>query len=237
MEKIEGLLTKVENIVYSGIDKQEVIKILEIIKCHFPYEILDEIKLYGDYLPKNREVGFSDEKRYLHFLWDALDKSPMCLIANFSIYYRQILGKKLFRSCGENFIAEENVRFNVPGNIIIGNNVFINRGTYIDSKGGVIIGDSVGIGENVTIFTHSHAEHDHSVRTYERVIIEEYSKIYANATILGGVKIKKQGIVGACSLVNKDVSKNTLVVGIPAKKLRDRKNLDKSGKELSLIFS
>jgi len=237
MGKIEELLTKVENVISNGIDKQGVIEILKIIKCPFPYEILDEIMLYGDYLPKNRELGFSNEKRYIHFLWDVLDKSPMCLIANFSIYYRQILGKKLFKSCGKNFVAEENVRFNVPGNIVIGNNVFINRGTYIDSKGGVIIGDSVGIGENVTIFTHSHAEHDHSIRTYETVVIEEYSKIYANATILGGVKIKKQGIVGACSLVNKDVSKNTLVVGTPARKLRERKNLNKNDRELSLIFS
>ncbi|MFL0163792.1 acyltransferase [Candidatus Clostridium helianthi] len=236
MDKIDELLAKIESRLDKGVNKEVVIEILNFIKCPFPFEILNEIKLYGDYLPKNRELGFSDEKRYVHFLWDVLDKSPMCLVANFAIYYRQILAKRLFKSCGKNFVAEENVRFNVPDNIEIGDNVFINRGTYIDSKGGVVIGNSVGIGERAMIFTHSHAEHDHSIRTYEPVIIEDYAKIYSSVTILGGVTIEKQGIVGACSLVNRDVRRNTVVVGTPARELRNRRNLNRNGEELALRF-
>ena len=236
MSKIEELLNRVESILKEELNKEGVIEILDSIKCSFPLEILDEIQLYGDYLPKNKEVGISKEKRYLHFLWDVLDKSPMCLIANFAIPYRQILAKKLFKSCGKNFIAEENVRFNIPDNIEIGDNVFLNKGAFLDSKGGIIIGNSVGVGEGVTIFTHSHEEHNHASRTYATVTIKDYAKIYSNSTILPGVTVEKQGIVAACSLVGKNVDENTLVAGIPAKAIRERKTFNKNEEELKHIW-
>ncbi|AJA48829.1 hexapeptide repeat-containing transferase [Clostridium pasteurianum DSM 525 = ATCC 6013] len=236
MNKIDDLLIQMENIIQKDLNKEGVIHILNILKCSFPFEILDEIQLYGDYLPKNKEIGFSEEKRYLHFLWDALDKSPMCLIANFAIPFRAILANKLFKSCGKNFICEENVRFNVPDNMEIGDNVFINKGTLIDAKGGLIVGNSVGIGEGVTIFTHSHAEHDHSLRTYAPVIIKDYAKIYSNSTILPDTTIGEQSIVAACSLVNKNVAPNSLVAGMPAKHIRDRKTFDNTRDRLGHVW-
>lgn len=236
MNKIDALLEKTEYIINKGITKEGVIEILNILKCSFPVEILDEIQLYGDYLPKNKEVGFSEEKRYLHFLWDVLDKSPMCLISNFAIPFRRILASKLFKSCGKNFIAEENVRFNVPDNIEIGDNVFLNRGVFLDSKGGVTLGNSVVITEGVTIFTHSHTEDDHELRTYSPVIVKDYAKIYSNSTILPGVTIENQAIVAACSLLDKNVEANTLVGGVPARKIRDRKTLGNSEDELNHIW-
>lgn len=236
MNKIDDLLIQMENIIENGINKDGVIRILDILRCPFPFEFLEDIKLYGDYLPKNAELGFSEEKRYLHFLWDVLDKSPMCLIANFAIPFRAMLASKLFKSCGKNFIAEENVRFNIPDNIEMGDNVFINKGTLIDGKGGFIVGNSVGIGEGVTIFTHSHTEHDHSLRNYAPVIIKDYAKIYSNSTILPGVTIGEQSIVAACSLVNKDVEKNALVAGTPAKYIRNRETFDNSRASLGHIW-
>ncbi|CUU46130.1 acyltransferase [Clostridium beijerinckii] len=236
MSKIDELLNEIEVIVNKGINKEGVIEILNFLKCYFPYEILDEMKLYGDYLPKNNELGFSEEKRYLHFLWDVLDKSPMCLISNFAIPYRQMLAKKLFKSCGKNFIAEENVRFNVPDNIEIGDNVFLNRGTFLDSKGGVVLGNSVTLTEGVTIFTHSHEEHNHELRTYAKVTIKDYAKIYSNSTILPGITVEKQSIVAACSLVSENVKENTMVAGVPAKPIRERKTLNRSDEELKHIW-
>lgn len=236
MSRIEQILEKVENILNEEVNKESIIKILDLIKCSFPLEILDEMKLYGDYLPKNKELGFTKEKRYLHFLWEVLDKSPMCLISNFAIPYRQLLAKKLFKSCGKNFIAEENVRFNVPDNIEIGDNVFLNRGTFLDSKGGIVIGNSVTLTEGVTVFTHSHEEHDHVSRTYAPVIIKDYAKVYSNTTILPGVTIEEQGIVAACSLVTEDVSKNTMVAGVPAKTIRERRTFEKKKAELNHMW-
>ena len=233
---IEEALVEVRKIVEDGVNIEGLAKILEILKCPFPIEVLEEMELYTEYLPKNTEDNYNKEKKYLHFLWDILDKTPMCIVANFAIPFRRILAKKLFKSCGKNFIAEENVRFNVPDNIEIVDNAFINKGAFIDSKGGIKIGNSVGIGEGVNIFTHSHSEHEHSLRTYGEVIIDDYAKIYANATILPGVNVDKQGIVAACALVNKNVEANSLVAGVPAKKVRDRITLERNSDELKHIW-
>lgn len=236
MSKITGLLIEIEKIIDDGINDNGVKRILRILKCSLPIDNLDEIEIYSDYLPKNKEKLYSKEKRYLHFLWNVIDKSPMSIITNFSIPFRRILAKKLFKSCGKNLIAEENVRFNVPDNIEIGDDVFLSTGVFIDSKGGVNIGNFVGVAEGVHIFTHSHLEHDHSIREYKPVILKEYSKIYSNCTILPGVTIKKQAIVGACSVVNKDVEKDSLVVGVPIKKARDRKCQERCGEELRHLW-
>lgn len=236
MRKINKLLNKIKQIVEKGVNKEELIVILDLLKISIPTEVLDEIKLYGDYLPKNHEVGLCDEKRYLHFLWDVIDKSPVCLAANFAIPLRRIIAKKLFKSCGENFIAEENVRFNVPDNIEIGDNVFLNRDVYIDSKGGVKLGDFVALTEGVMIFSHSHSERNHEERTYKPVIIENHSKIYCRATILPGVTVRNQAIVAAGSIVDKDVESNSLVAGILAKYIRQRNSMGNTADKLNHIW-
>ena len=233
---IEELLKNLEAIINNGINLEGVEEILRILKFPIPMEILEEMELYTQYLPQNTDENYNLEKRCLHFLWDALDKTPMSVIANFAIPFRRMIAGKLFKSCGKNLIIEENVRFNVPDKIEMGDNVFINKGSFIDSKGGVKIGNSVAIGEGVTIFTHSHEEHDHAYRTYGQVVVGDYAKIYSNAVVLQGVNIEKQAIVAACSVVNKDVKSNTLVAGIPAKFMRERNNMEKNLEELKHIW-
>lgn len=233
---IKELLKRSEEIINNNINIEGVGEILKILNFPIPMEVLEEMELYTQYLPQNTDENYNLEKRCLHFLWDALDKTPMSVIANFAIPFRRMIACKLFKSCGKNFIAEENVRFNVPDKIEIGDNVFINKGTFIDSKGGVKIGNSVGIGEGVNIFTHSHGEHDHSYRTYDQVVIGDYAKIYSNSIVVQGVNIEKQAIVAACALVNKDVKSNSLVAGIPAKFIRERNTMDRNFEDLGHIW-
>lgn len=105
----------------------------------------------------------------------------------------------------------------------------MNRGVFIDTKGGVSIGNSVGIAEDVRIFTHSHSEASHIVREYKPVIIKDYAKIYAGAIILPGATIGEQAIVAAHALVAKDVPANMVAAGNPARVVRERKTEGKSG--------
>ncbi|MBF0120833.1 MAG: acyltransferase [Desulfobacterales bacterium] len=233
---IQEKLTQFEKIVDKGISAEDLTYILQMLGSPFPIDIIQEIKIYCDYLPKIQEVSFSQEKRYLHFLWDILDKLPISVVCNFAIPFRQIIAKKLFKKCGKNFIADEDVRFNIAENIEIGDNVFITRGVYLDSKGGIEIGDSVAFGERVIIFTHTHSEDNHAERDYKKVVIKDYVKLYTNSTILPGVTIGEQAIVAAGSMVNKDVEANTLVGGIPAKLLRKRKTNIKKREELNHIW-
>jgi acetyltransferase-like isoleucine patch superfamily enzyme len=218
-------LAAIEAIVQGGLDEPGTNRILSLIGIPpISSGFLVEMKIYSQYLPKSEDLTFSPEQKFLHFLWDAFERTPVSVATDFAIPFRRILAKKLFRRCGKNFCAEANVRFNFGQAISAGDDLFINCGTFLDTKGGLFIGDSVGIGEFVRIFTHSHSESDHAERTYAPVTIGDYAKVYSNAMIFPGIAIGEQAIVAGGAVVTKDVPPNTLVAGIPATVIRQRKN-------------
>lgn len=234
---IQERLLVIEQIVNAGVDTQGAARIMGLMGASdFPLELLAEIKLYSEYLPKAQELAFTQEQRYLHFLWDVLDKRPISVVVDFAIPFRRIIAKRLFKRCGNNFIAEENVRFNFGQNLELGNDVFMNRGVYLDTKGGLVLGDFVALTEGVEIYTHTHSESEHSRRSYGRVVINAFAKIYAHATILPGVTVGEQAIIAAKALVSKDVAPNMVVAGSPAKVIRERKTNGRSGAGLGHIW-
>ncbi len=232
-----GRLAVIEQIVQGGLDEAKTNVVLTLIGIPpISDGFLAEMRLYSEYLPKSEEMTFSKEQRLLHFLWDAFERTPVSVATDFAIPFRRILAKKLFRQCGKNFCAEANVRFNFGQAISAGDDLFINCGTFLDTKGGLFIGDSVGIGEFVRIFTHTHSESDHAERTYAPVTIGDYAKVYSNAMIFPGVTIGEQAIVAGGTVVTEDVPQNTLVAGIPAKAIRQRKNEGRVREELDHIW-
>jgi hypothetical protein len=98
---IQERLLAIERIVGAGVDTPGTARILELLGAReFPTELIEELKLYSEYLPKAQELTFTQEQRYLHFLWDALDKLPMSVVVNFAIPFRRIIAQRLFKSCG-----------------------------------------------------------------------------------------------------------------------------------------
>lgn len=234
---IDRKLEEIQSIIGSGLDADGTARILKILDGpSYSREFLEELTLYSELLPLGREQPFTPEQRCLHFLWDALDKLPVCLFANFSILFRRLLAEKLFKKCGAGFIAEENCRFNFGQRIEVGDFVFFNRGCFIDSKGGVTIGNQVALTEDVNIFTHSHSESSHIEREYRPVVIKDYAKIYTGAVIMPGVTIGEQAIVASRAIVNKDVPPNVVVAGSPAQVVRERKSEGKTSDELDHIW-
>ncbi len=107
-------------------------------------------------------------------------------------------------------------------NITVGKNVFINSGCKFQDQGGIFIDDGCLIGHNVIITTLNHdispskrqALHPKPVKIGKNVWIG------ASVTILPGVSVGDNAIIGAGSVVVKDVPKNTVVVGNPAKVIK-----------------
>jgi len=115
----------------------------------------------------------------------------------------------------------------------IGENTWIGAFTVIDGSGGLKIGKNCDISCGVHIYTHSTAKRcirnerfnkDGTINreTIERkpVTIGDYTFIGPNSVILMGVKIGSKCIIGAGSIVTKDVPDNITVVGNPAKELK-----------------
>lgn len=220
---LEAKLAMIQDIVSSGLDCPGAVRVLRLLgESNFSLELLQETKLYSEYLPKAAEHPFKEEQRCLHFLWDAFEKLPMSLSDSFAVPFRRLIARRLFRRCGKNFISERNVSFNFGQNLTVGDDVFLNAGVYLDSKGGITLGAYVCLTEDVKIFTHTHSESDHAIRTYQPVVVKDFAKIYTRAIILPGVTIGEQAIVASDSMVHHDVPANVVVAGIPARVIRER---------------
>lgn len=112
----------------------------------------------------------------------------------------------------------------IENDVQIGNRVTIKNGVQIWD--GIEIQDDVFIGPNVT-FTNDRIPKSKNIDFHlERTVVEKGASIGANATILPGVIIGENSLIGAGAVVTKNVSAFTVVVGNPAKVIRniDQKN-------------
>lgn len=110
-------------------------------------------------------------------------------------------------------------------NIHLGKNVFINSGCRFQDQGGIYIGDNVLIGHNVVLATLNHEENPQKRGNLIPAPIKIGNDVWigSNVTVLQGVKIGDGAIIAAGAVVTKDVAKNTIVGGVPAKYIRDIK--------------
>ncbi|MEQ9903025.1 acyltransferase [Pectobacterium aroidearum] len=106
----------------------------------------------------------------------------------------------------------------IENDVIIGDNVTIKSGVYIWD--GIRIEDNVFIGPNVTFTNDKNPRSKIYPENYPITTIEEGASIGANATILPGLRLGKNCMVGAGAVVTKDVPENGLVIGNPAKLVR-----------------
>lgn len=143
------------------------------------------------------------------------------------VKFRRILVKNIFKECGKNVNISENVYFGTGKNIVLYNNAGIGSGTKIFGNGNVTIGSHVTMGPEVMIITGDHkirwSDNDKIINNIVvgDVKIGNYTYIGARVTILQGVTIGDKSVVGACSLVNKDVDNKCLYAGVPVKKIRN----------------
>lgn len=96
--------------------------------------------------------------------------------------------------------------------------VILERNLNIDRlyPGGIHIGKNTLIASNVTIMSHDHCKRINNQPMLADVYIGKNCFIAVGATIMPGVKIGDEVIVGAGSIVTKDVPSNTIVAGNPA---------------------
>jgi|ERR1700757_2277163 len=124
----------------------------------------------------------------------------------------------------------EMILFYGNGKIICGQNSYISDYSMLQSFDNckIQIGNYCSISSNVRIFTQTNiADQDFSTQTRNiktgDVIIDDYVWIGANVVINPGIHIGKNAIVGANSVVTKDIPENAIYGGVPAKLIRIKK--------------
>jgi acetyltransferase-like isoleucine patch superfamily enzyme len=151
------------------------------------------------------------------------------IVANIPFWQlRKLYYKLLGIEIGKHTEINMNLSVLSPQNIIIGKSTHINRGCFIDARGGCSIGDSVSISHNVSIVSGGHNLNSSSFNCFHAPIeIGDYVWIGINAVVLKGVRIGKGAVIAAGAVVTKDVEEFTIVAGVPARKIGLRsKDLD-----------
>lgn len=184
-----------------------------------PRNVTTEPEYYTDINSK-----LYSQRKPMIWLWQMFDRSPLGQNALLGHRFRQMLAPLIFRSVGTNFKCWHFVEWSFGYNLSIGNNVVVHRHVLLDDRGGIAIGNDVSISDYVNIYSHSHDIYDiHNISTPE-TRIGNGVRITYHATVLAGVKVGDQAMIGTSSVVTRDIEPNHIVVGIPAKvvKIKDR---------------
>ncbi|AME09817.1 transferase [Gemella sp. oral taxon 928] len=139
--------------------------------------------------------------------------------------------KKLFGTCSDYVFIEPSFRCDYGFNIHIHGFAFINYNCVILDNSPVNIGNGAFIAPGVCIACSGHAIHPEQrakgVSTSAPITLEDNVWIGANSTVCGGVTIGKGSIIGAGSVVNKDIPAGVIAAGSPCKVIRKITEEDK----------
>ena len=154
-------------------------------------------------------------------VWYVLNAILFPLLLNrWRIILLRFMGAKIGKLCR----IYRSVRIYAPWNLVLGDKVCIGPNVNIYNKGRVVIGTNVVISQDVYICTASHDISSPVMALVTRpVAIESKVWIAAKASILLDVTIGEGSVVGACSVVAKDISPWSVVVGNPARVVGERK--------------
>ena len=154
---------------------------------------------------------------------DKYNKTPSTALG---LLIRQHKLKKILGSVGKDCYIQPPFYANFGGkHVFLGEGVYINYGATFVDDANIYIGDYTMFGPNVTVVTASHPIHQ-DIRKYgiqynKQVHIGKRCWIGSGAIILPGVTIGDNTVIGAGSVVTKDIPSNVVAFGNPCKKHRD----------------
>jgi galactoside O-acetyltransferase len=182
------------------------------------------VTLEPEYYAECDDEKFQRVKPLL-WLWYSFDRSAMAAQnVDVAIRFRRILAPLIFKRCGKNFKAFQNVEFSFGYNMEVGDDVVIHRHVLLDDRGGLVIGNRVSVSDYANIYSHTHSIVDQKDVTDAVTTLEDDVRITYHATVLAGVRVGTNGMVGAVALATKDVRPYHVNVGIPAKSVRVKPN-------------
>ena len=185
-----------------------------------PRNVTLEPEFYGECA----DARFQPVKPLL-WLWYSFDRTALGgQNVELGVKLRRLLAKKIFRRCGENFKAFQHVEFSFGYNMEVGDNVVIHRHVLLDDRGGIRMGNNVSVSDYANVYSHTHSIVDQREVTNALTVLEDGVRVTYHATVLAGVHVGEQGMVGACAVATKDVRPYHVYVGIPAKSVRVKPN-------------
>ena len=135
-----------------------------------------------------------------------------------------MLAPHIFKRCGRNFKCFQHVEFSFGYNLEVGDDVVVHRHVLLDDRGGIVLGNGVSISDYANIYSHTHSIVEQKDVTNATTVLGDGVRVTYHATVLAGVHVGEQGMVGAVAVATKDVRPYHVYVGIPAKSVRVKPN-------------
>lgn len=182
------------------------------------------VTLEPEYYAECDDARFQNVKPLL-WLWYSFDRTVLGgQNVVLGVNLRRLLAGHIFKRCGENFKAFQNVELSFGYNMEVGDNVVVHRNVLLDDRGGIVLGNGVSISDYANIYSHTHSIVDQKDVTDAVTRLDDGVRITYHATVLAGVHVAEQGMVGAMAVATKDVRPYHVYVGIPAKSVRVKPN-------------
>lgn len=230
------------DIVREAISPLTIIRILQKCGAKSDIILMDRQKYY----PRKCEGGIfmnMEERKAAGLLWtdtpDYLEEQERAksIMHEFNHLHpgnnrrKAELIKEMFGSVGDMVWVNAPITYARGKTVSIGNGTFINSNLTLVDDYKVNIGNAVLISPNVTIVTCGHPVHrelrQHGEMYAFPVTIEDWVWIGSNAVILPGVTIGEGSVIGAGSVVTRDIPKNVIAFGNPCRVIRDITDEDK----------
>lgn len=191
------------------------------------------VTLEPEYYQDCDDARFQPVKPLL-WLWYSFDRLPIGgQHVETGVKLRRALAPYIFKRCGRNFKCFQHVEFSFGYNMDVGDDVVVHRHVLLDDRGGIVLGNRVSISDYANIYSHTHSIVEQKDVTNAVTVLEADVRITYHATVLAGVRVGENAMVGACAVATKDVRPFHVNVGIPAKAVRVKPNAPGAAEILS----
>ena len=182
-----------------------------------PKNVTLEPEYYGDV----------DEEKYalikpLIYFWQMFDRSPVGLNHWLGFKFREMLGRHIFKSIGQNVKIFHGVEFTFGYNLTIEDDCVIHRYVILDDRGEIILRKGTTISDFTAIYSHAHDPVDGEIVENRVTEIGPNARLTYHTAVMAGVKVGEDATVGAMGVATRPVEDHSIVGGVPAKEIKKK---------------
>jgi acetyltransferase-like isoleucine patch superfamily enzyme len=191
-----------------------------------PANVTLEPEYYGDI----DEAKYAERKPLIWF-WQMFDRSPLALNHWLGFRFRCMLGRHIFRHVGRNVKIFHGVEFSFGYNLTIEDNCTIHKYVMLDDRGELVIREGTSLSDYAAVYSHAHHARNSQDIQNRRTEIGPRARITYHASVMAGVNVGEDAILGAMGVATRNVESGSIAGGVPAREIKRKQDIAGEGWE------